>query len=225
MNYVDPGNGDLLERKGCLLVVADGMGGAAGGRLASQTAVKTIAESYYGNSLDPLESLKQAFEVANSQIYNHSQEEAALKGMGTTATAVAFVGKSFISAHVGDTRLYRLRNHNLEHLTVDHSMVAQMVREGLITPEDARRHPQRNILMRSMGIQQALMVDLQTDEIQSCDCYLLCTDGLHGMVEDNEIAAVLDEDGPDQACRKLVDLANERGGYDNITVQVAHVEE
>ena len=224
MNYVDPADEGLLRGKGRLLVVADGMGGAAGGKTASQTAVSIIAEQYFQNGSEPLESLQHAFEAANREIFRRGQQDPSLRGMGTTATAAAFLEDHIISAHVGDTRLYRLRDHALDHLTVDHSMVAQMVREGLISANDARHHPQRNVLMRSMGVQENLVVDLSAEQIQPNDRYLLCTDGLHGLVEDTEIAEILRKGSPRDACEKLVSLANERGGYDNITVQIATVD-
>lgn len=224
MNYICPEEKRLLKSHGTLLMVADGMGGAAGGRIASQMATSIIASVYFQDAGDPLENLRHAFESANLEIYQRSQVEPNLKGMGTTATAVAFVDGRYISAHIGDTRLYRLRKHTLDRLTLDHSMVAQMVREGLIQDEDARHHPQRNVLLRSMGIQETSTVDFQTDKIRSGETYILCTDGLHGLVEDREIAEIAGAESPERACERLVALANERGGYDNVTVQIAKIE-
>jgi serine/threonine protein phosphatase PrpC len=224
MSYMNPEERSLIKSHGCLLMVADGMGGAAGGRIASQMAVETIPSIYFEDAADPLQSLRHAFETANAQIYQRSQTDPTLQGMGTTATAIAFMEGRYISAHVGDTRLYRLRKHSMERLTSDHSMVAQMVREGLIPEEEARHHPQRNILLRSMGVQESVPVDLQSDQVRAQDIYLLCTDGLHGLVEDDEIACIADDNSPDQACERLVALANERGGFDNITVQIAQIE-
>ncbi|MBZ5534418.1 MAG: Stp1/IreP family PP2C-type Ser/Thr phosphatase [Acidobacteriia bacterium] len=224
VNYVNPEGKRLQKALGCLLMVADGMGGAAGGKVASEMAVSIIPNAYFQYTVDPLESLKHAFESANTEIFQRSQHEPALRGMGTTVTAVAFIDGRYISAHIGDTRLYRLREHTFERLTADHSMVAQMVREGLIQEEDARHHPHRNVLLRSMGIQENLVVDFQSDHIKANDLYVLCTDGLHGLVEDNEIAAITDANPPKEACELLVNLANERGGFDNITVQIAQIE-
>ncbi|MFI5174908.1 MAG: Stp1/IreP family PP2C-type Ser/Thr phosphatase [Terriglobia bacterium] len=224
LNYVDPEGKRLKKALGCLLMVADGMGGAAGGKIASEMAVSIIPSVYFQYTVDPLESLKLAFESANTEIFHRSQSDPTLRGMGTTVTAVAFIDGRYISAHIGDTRLYRLREHTFERLTADHSMVAQMVREGLIQEEDARHHPHRNVLLRSMGIQENLVVDFQSDRIKTDDLYVLCTDGLHGLVEDPEIAALVDENPPDRACELLVNLANDRGGYDNITVQIAKIE-
>ncbi|MDD5543601.1 MAG: Stp1/IreP family PP2C-type Ser/Thr phosphatase [Acidobacteriia bacterium] len=223
--FVSPQEKPVLDSRGCLLVVADGMGGAAGGRMASQLAVTAISEIYFQENHEPLESLKSAIEQANSRIFERAQSETNLNGMGTTVTAVIFVDGRYVSGHVGDTRLYRLRSANLQRLTSDHSMVAQMVRDGILSEKEARRHPQRNILLRSVGIHPNITMDLQSDQIQAGDLYLLCTDGLHGLVEDEEIASVLSHGSPDEACTALVDLANSRGGYDNISVLVAKIQE
>ncbi len=222
MNFVEPSDQSLLRGKGCLLLVADGMGGAAGGKVASEMAATVIPETYFQSTQEPPDALKESFEAANLQLFQKSRQDPSLHGMGTTATAVAFLEDRLIWAHVGDTRLYRWRDHEFTLLTRDHSMVAQMVREGLLSEEEARHHPRRNVLMRSLGVSGNVAIDLQSDSTHPCDHYLLCTDGLHGLVEDREMARILEQCVPQAACDRLVALANERGGFDNVTVQVAH---
>jgi protein phosphatase len=224
MNYVNPEDKELLKTRGCLLMVADGMGGAAGGRVASQIASSVVPKAYYANSADPLESLRHAFQAANQEILQRSQADSSLQGMGTTATAIAFLAGKCFFAHVGDTRLYRVRGHQIQQLTKDHSMVATMVREGLISEVDARHHPQRNILLRSVGVKEEIAIDVQSEEVKKGDVYVLCTDGLHGLVEDQEIATIVEEEIPEMACESLVTFANQRGGFDNVTIQVAVVD-
>lgn len=224
MNFVSPEEKELLRKRGCLVMVADGMGGAAGGREASQMAVSIVPMNYFqSDGEDILECLKRAFEEANLEIFRRSQGDPSLKGMGTTATAIVFIDGKYFSAHIGDTRLYRLRKHELKQLSVDHSMVSQMVRDGLISAAEAKNHPQRNVLIRSMGIQESAKIDFHSDEVKAGDLYILCTDGLHGLVPDEDIAEIADSKPLDLACESLVTLAKDRGGYDNITVQIARI--
>ena len=207
-----------------LLVVADGMGGHAGGETASRTAVDTLCAIVGEASAASEELLREAFERANAAIHEAARRDARLHGMGTTAVALLFgaAGSAWV-AHVGDSRAYRLREGNLEQLTADHSFVAELQRRGLIDADQAAVHPRRNQLLRSMGIEAAVEADLQPLELAPGDRFLLCSDGLSGVVQDGEIARCLGTESPADAARSLVALANERGGPDNITVQVARV--
>jgi protein phosphatase len=168
--------------------------------------------------------LRQALEAANERIYRSAQEESALHGMGTTGVALLLEpGGGAWVAHVGDSRAYQLRDGKLQPITADHSAVAELQRRGMITAEEAAVHPRRNELLRSIGVEPDVEVDVSPVDVQPGDCFLLCSDGLSGVVSDEEIAAVIQSQPPEQAVRTLVESANARGGPDNITVIVAAV--
>lgn len=216
----------VLEAKGALFVVADGMGGHRGGEIASQLAVDTVIASYYaspGNG--PPTALAQAFKDANTVIVERSRSDVSLYGMGTTCTALVLRADEAFVAHVGDSRAYMLRDKNLSRLTEDHSLVWEMVRQGILTDEDARTHPRRNVITRSIGTHEALSVDTLPDPLplRDGDVFLLCSDGLTCLVTERDLEAILDANPPRAACEALVDLANENGGKDNVTVLVVKV--
>jgi protein phosphatase len=217
--------GGLVPASGArLLIVADGMGGHAGGATASRVAVETV-EEVVGRSTDaPETTLRAALEAANRRVHEESQNDASLAGMGTTGVALLFQpdGSAWV-AHVGDSRAYRLRDGRLEQLTPDHSLVAELERRGMITAEEAQVHPRRNEVLRSIGVEPEVDVDVAQVDARPGDQYLLCSDGLSGVVGDEEIAAELLRAPPEVAVRRLVDAANERGGPDNITVQIARI--
>jgi protein phosphatase len=209
-----------------LLVVADGMGGHLGGEEASRIAVTAMGEVFERGGEDPEELLRQAFDRANAGVFETAAENPELTGMGTTGVVLLFVPERRVwVAHVGDSRAYRLRQGRLQQLTEDHSVVGALLRMGHITEEEARVHPQRNEILRAIGTQEQVDVEISCLEIQPGDRYLLCSDGLSGMVIDSEIARVLSQCEPDTAVRELVEMANENGGTDNITVQIAAVPE
>ncbi len=213
-----------------LLVVADGMGGHRGGATASRMAVETIgrvfqAEAGEAELRDPAGLLRRAFGEANTAIFQASSDDEGLRGMGTTAVSLlhSTEGGGWV-AHVGDSRAYRLRDGKLEALTVDHSLVAELQRRGLIDAEEALVHPRRNEILRCIGVVAEVQADVRSVDVQPGDCFALCSDGLCGVLRDPEIAAVLAAEAPDQAVNTLIDRANECGGPDNITVQVATVD-
>lgn len=218
--------GEFIQREPSLrlLVVADGMGGHRGGEVASQMAVEAVRAAFQGGGDSPPEVLRAALERANQQVNEASQRDRSLNGMGTTCVAMLFGrgGQAWV-AHVGDSRAYRLRGGQLTQLTDDHSIVGELVRMGRISAEEARTHPQRNEILRAIGTQETVAVDLEAVPVQPGDRFLLCSDGLYGMLTDAEIAEVLRGEGPNDAARILVDRANERGGVDNISVQIAVV--
>lgn len=219
-----PNTLDLSVPKGQLFIVADGMGGHAGGRQASKFAVETIGQSYLSSSASIPESLKQAFKNANQVIYDFSINNPQFFGMGTTCIALVLQNRSGCIAHIGDSRLYRITKNDIEQLTSDHSKVAEMVRRGIITPEEARSHPERSMLYRAMGVRVGIEFDVMNGiELGSDEYYLMCTDGLTGYVEPQELQEIVLSHPPQGACNMLVDLANRRGGHDNITVQIVHV--
>jgi protein phosphatase len=207
-----------------LFVLADGMGGHRGGETASRVAVGTIGEVFRASSEGPEASLHRAFEVANQRVYEQAKQDVELAGMGTTAVALLFCGGGTgWVAHAGDSRAYRLRAGRIEALTADHSLVAEFERRGIVTPEEAAVHPRLNELLRSIGAEASVQVDITPLTVEPGDCYLLCSDGLWSLVSDSEIATVVRRERPADAVRVLVDMANARGGADNVTVQVARI--
>ncbi len=214
------GAGDQTERLGALLVVCDGMGGHAAGEVASRVAVETIVADYYADSAEerPL-ALEQAFDHANEQIFASGQGS-----MGTTGVAALLHHDALHIANVGDSRAYLIRDGEIRQVTRDHSFVSDQVAAGLITSEQARSSPHRNVITRALGYQPEVSVDLFRLPLQVGDLILLCSDGLHGLVSDDEIAEIASTYPPDEAVDRLIDLANERGGPDNITVVIARVD-
>ena len=212
--------------RGVLLVVADGMGGAQAGEVASQLAVECVLKTYREGANGILDDLEHAVETANHVIHEHSRAHPELRGMGTTCTAVVVSGDAAFFAHVGDSRAYRVRGGEILQLTADHSLVAQLVEHRHLTPEQAKVDPRRNVVTRSVGVGAEVEVDaVRVDEpLQPGDTLVICSDGLHTLVEDAEIAGLAS--GPDvvNACAQLVALANERGGNDNITVVLGRLE-
>lgn len=206
-----------------LLVVADGMGGHRGGATASREAVAAIGEFFRApGPSDPDTLLARAIEHANARVFALAHDDPSLAGMGTTVVAllVDANGRAAI-AHVGDSRAYRFRDRRLEALTSDHSVVAEMLRRGVLTAEEAAYHPRRNEILRSVGVLPEVEVEVASLELASGDWVLLCSDGLCGVVSDAEIDLVLaNAASPRAAVEDLVRLANESGGPDNVTVQI-----
>jgi serine/threonine protein phosphatase PrpC len=214
--FTDPARGLRL------LVVADGMGGHLGGEEASRIAVTSMGEIFDRGGDDPEQLLRQAFEHANAGVFEAATSNPELAGMGTTAVTLLFAPKARVwVAHVGDSRAYRLRQGHFKQLTRDHSVVGALLRMGHITEEEARVHPQRNEILRAIGTQEQVEMEIACLESEPGDRYLLCSDGLSGMLADPEIASVLAECEPATAVKELVRMANESGGTDNITVQIA----
>jgi protein phosphatase len=210
-----------------LLVVADGMGGHRGGSTASRMAVDEIGacfESAEASSGDNQRLLTLAVNRATAAIHERSRNNVELARMGTTATVLLFDprGESGV-AHVGDSRAYRLRANELTALTTDHSLVALLVREGQLTQEEARVHPRRNEILRSIGIEPRVEVDYNPLDVAPGDRFLLCSDGLHGVVPEAEIAARLALPNGRDAAQALVAQAHHYGSPDNVTVMLAQV--
>lgn len=215
-----------FARRGALLVVADGMGGANAGEVASRLAADTVVETYRADtSGDPAHALRVAIETANSRVHSQSVANHDQRGMGTTCTALVVRGNKVWIGHVGDSRAYLVRDGETHRLTSDHSLVAELVERGHLTEQEARHDPRRNVVTRSVGALADVQVDAgPIDEpLRAGDRVVLCSDGLHGQVSDSEIAMLAGDQEPDEACQSLIDLANERGGPDNITVIVARV--
>lgn len=207
-----------------LWAVADGMGGHRGGEVASDLAVRTLQQTYAAGE-HSLAGLLAAAAAANARVNDAAAENPELRGMGTTLVAVAHTDDDEVAyISVGDSRIYLLRDGELTQLTVDHSLVGELLREGSITPEEARTHPKRNIITRVLGVEATVQVDSASIIPYEGDRFVLCSDGLFGEVDDDRIASVLRRlADPADAAAELVRLANEGGGRDNITVVVVDV--
>jgi protein phosphatase len=214
--------GEFPGQDGALLLVCcDGMGGHQGGEVASKLAVETIGAEF--DAAAPEASLRQAFLSAHARVKARATERAELHGMGTTGVALYYDGNArAVVAHVGDSRCYRVRGGEIEQLTGDHSVVAELLRAGRLTPEQAATHP-HNELSRAIGASHQLEVDCAEHDVREGDRFVLCSDGLWNLVEAREIAEAVLREAPAQAVRTLVDRANERGGTDNVTVQILGV--
>jgi PPM family protein phosphatase len=224
--YWEPAGDDEFRRKGRLAVVADGMGGHEGGQEASRLAVETVREFYYeGFHGDPRAALIESLMTAHSRIQRYADLNPAFYGMGTTCTAIVILGRRLYFAHVGDSRLYLIREGHITRLTHDHSYVGRLVETGLVRAEDAETHPQRHILTAALGAGLNAVVDSneQALELLDGDDLLLCTDGLWGLVTEEEIARAVSDNSPADCCAALVRLARQRGGPDNITLQVLRI--
>ncbi len=226
-----------------LFVVADGMGGHRAGDVASKMAIESISEFFVATEkeditwpfhFDPnlpfaVNRLVTAIQVANSRIYQASLRNSEHQGMGTTVVAIHFVedGKKCHIAHVGDSRCYRIRGESIELVTMDHSLINDYLRAAPDLTEDQLAELPRNVITRALGMQESVLVDFQTDQAQVGDVNLLCSDGLNGMLNDDEIVQVITQHRGDlnEAAARLVELANERGGEDNVTVVLTEVAE
>jgi protein phosphatase len=207
-----------------MLVLADGMGGHRAGEIASRIAVETIGEVVSASHDSPEQALRKGFLAANERIQQVASTDPERAGMGTTGVALLIVptGDAWV-AHVGDSRAYVLRGGKLIPLTADHSYVAELQRRGLITSEEAAVHPRRNEVLRSIGAEEVVDVEIRAVSTLPGDSFLLCTDGLWGCVPEPELIAALEHESPADAVHTLVDLANRHGGPDNVTVQVARI--
>jgi PPM family protein phosphatase len=223
------GNEDSYFCGRTVLAVADGLGGHQGGEVASAAAVEPLAAldgREFADSAEAAEALTAAIREANAAILDRAAGDPGLWGMGTTVTAAALAGERHLQlAHVGDSRAYLLRDGSLEQLTTDHTVVAELVRRGRLTPAQAAIHPERSILTRAVGLDPRVPVDTPDPlELQDGDQVLLCSDGLTEPVDDDQIAQLLSaEPDGNAACQALIDAANAAGGPDNITVVLLRV--
>ena len=221
-----------------LFVVADGMGGHAGGEFASRMAISTIEEvmslyhdgpdahAYYlrdSENIAPEVALAIALRMANERVYKESQAQVHMRGMGTTTAALYLRADKAYLAHVGDSRIYRLRKGSIKQMTDDHSLVNEQLRQGIITAEEARQHQFKNVITRSIGIQETVDVDTFSMDTKPGDRFLLCSDGLSNMVPDKGLERVLRDMDIIAAGRRLIALAVQQGGDDNITCVLAEV--
>ena len=223
-----PENPQILQNKGALFIVADGMGGHTRGDRASELAVNTVREVYYRDERESrADALIHAMQEANALIYKENIANTgvfdAKTSMGTTCISAVLQGHTLIIANVGDSRAYVVHEGQIRQISQDHSLVANLLREGIITPEQARNHEQRNVIYRSLGTQAEVEVDVFVERVAEGDMLILCTDGLSGLVEDDEMRRIVEFSPPEESARQLIARANAAGGPDNITAIVVRV--
>jgi protein phosphatase len=208
-----------------VFAVADGVGGYEGGEIASEMAVEITLEAYRESPVawGPSKRLHRAIQRANIEIHNRALTVPELRRMATTLTAVAVTGGVLHAVHVGDCRLYLIRRRHVRQLSKDHTAVQERVRMGLMSAARARSHPERSSLTRSLGRELIVSVDRITMPLERDDRVVLCTDGVHGVLDDGEIEHAIRDADPESSCRHLIDLANRQGGADNLTVAVMRV--
>jgi protein phosphatase len=209
-------------------MVADGMGGAAAGEIASGIFAETTREVFDNSDKGPepgtAELVQTVFQTANERILNHILENPSHKGMGCTAELMAFSDKEMVLGHIGDSRTYRFRNGNLRQITRDHSLVQEQIEQGQITAREARKHPLRNVILRAVGISEGIALDIVKVRPQANDIFLLCSDGLTDMIGDEQIRDVLASDSRlGEKIDTLIELAKAAGGSDNITVVLCKI--
>jgi PPM family protein phosphatase len=223
--YWEPQSADGID-KGRLAVIADGMGGYEGGQEASRIAVQTVCAIYASTSIpDHQLALLESVRAAHDRIQEYAAQHPDLFGMGTTCTAACIANGLLHYVHVGDSRLYLLRNDTISQLTNDHSYVARLVKSGALSAEEAETHPQRHILTAALGIGDEPVFETPAAplKLEPGDALLLCTDGLWGTVSGQEMRDLANRGTVSDACRELVHLAKERGSPDNITVQLLRI--
>lgn len=213
-------NEDAFLATGKIFAVADGMGGHLAGEIASTTALEIFKEQVErarGSANKNL--IAESIQKANQAVYQKAIGEPEQRGMGTTLTAMILKNQKYLIGHIGDSRAYLLRKDKLRRLTEDHALIAEMVREGKISLEEAARHPLRSVLTRALGVEPKIEVDLVVQDQMAGDKILLCTDGLNIMVGDEQIERIIAQKAnPQDICEKLIRAANAEGGPDNITV-------
>lgn len=211
---------------GMLWIVCDGMGGAAGGRTASVMAVDCIRDVFHQEGMETVpDVMRTAVKSANEAVYQRAQEDRSLRGMGTTVAMLVLRDGLFYVGHVGDSRIYRVKDMQIAQITRDHTLVQDMIEQGLIPPEKAHNHPKSHVITRSLGVEPE--IDIEIDpcpiEVATGDYFVICSDGLSGLVPAEVIKDHVVTFDPQDACVRLIDIANDNGGPDNITLQVIKV--
>ena len=223
-DFYEPEDPAILAARGCIYAVADGIGGAQAGQIASELLLKNLINGYYNHaSSDLLTALYESIVSANDRIHSLAQMIPERNGMGATLTAAVFCEDRVIVAQVGDSRAYCLRDGTLFQITQDHSWVEEQVRAGVMSREDAEHSPFKNVITRSVGAASTVNPDFYEEEAQSDDIWLLCSDGLTAYAQHDELASILGSCPPSEATRQFIEMANGRGGRDNITALVISV--
>ena len=218
--------GDDAPLGEALIAVADGMGGHAAGEVASQMSLDMLISSLASSDAPDERAMRDAFSRANAGVLSAASQNPEYRGMGTTLVAGLLTGHELIVGNVGDSRMYLYRDGEMTRATQDHSWVSEMAAAGALTEEQAANHPRRNILTRALGVASSVEADVERIALKRGDRLILCSDGLHGMVDDKTIAGVVGGKSLDlkKAARELIDLANKAGGTDNITVALARID-
>lgn len=211
----------IVSEKLRLYGVADGMGGHKGGEVASTSARDNLLRELEGKT-PSVATLSGAIEEVNRQIYHQQEHDDALTGMGTTLSVLWMSDNFVYIGHVGDSRVYLLRDGEFKQMTLDHSLVEQLVREGVLTEEEAQNHPMRNIITRAIGTDESVEVDVVVEERRKGDLWLACSDGLHGLVDDRQMRDALRQYAPEKAADVLLKAALDAGGRDNVTLVIVH---
>lgn len=211
----------IVSEKLRLYGVADGMGGHKGGEVASTSARDDLLRELEGKT-PSVAALSGAIEEVNRQIYHQQEHDDALTGMGTTLSVLWMSDNFVYIGHVGDSRVYLLRDGEFKQMTLDHSLVEQLVREGVLTEEEAQNHPMRNIITRAIGTDESVEVDVVVVERRKGDLWLACSDGLHGLVDDRQMRDALRQYAPEKAADVLLKAALDAGGRDNVTLVIVH---
>lgn len=225
VGYYEPSQITDLEAYGRLYVLADGVGGATAGDVASRYTVTKIIYTYYQRSADEDigTRLRRAIEEANADIFAQNQGRSDNREMASTVVAAVVHGDGLTVANVGDSRAYIIRGESIEQITQDHSLMAEMISDGVITLEQAATHPYRNVILRSVGAYETIQVDIFFRQVAPDDSLLLCSDGLTHLVSNEELVDIVRTSPPHEATRQLVALANQRGGDDNISVSITRI--
>jgi serine/threonine protein phosphatase PrpC len=221
--YIIPKDQEILAKKGALFIVADGMGGHAAGEVASEIAVSTVSTFYYQEDCEAPESLISAIKYTNTAIFQKAMEQVEHSGMGTTCVAAALLGEIAYIANVGDSRAYLVRKGQVRQISQDHSWVAEQVRAGAMSEDEARSHDMRNMITRSLGSLPDVEVDIFMEMVEEGDTLVMCSDGLCGMISDNEILTIVEKYSPQESVFRLIERANAYGGNDNITALVVRI--
>lgn len=211
----------IVSEKLRLYGVADGMGGHKGGEVASTSARDDLLRELEGKT-PSVAALSGAIEEVNRQIYHQQEHDDALTGMGTTLSVLWMSDNFVYIGHVWDSRVYLLRDGEFKQMTLDHSLVEQLVREGVLTEEEAQNHPMRNIITRAIGTDESVEVDVVVEERRKGDLWLACSDGLHGLVDDRQMRDALRQYAPEKAADVLLKAALDAGGRDNVTLVIVH---
>ena len=211
----------IVSEKLRLYGVADGMGGHKGGEVASTSARDDLLRELEGKT-PSVAALSGAIEEVNRQIYHQQEHDDALTGMGTTLSVLWMSDNFVYIGRVGDSRVYLLRDGEFKQMTLDHSLVEQLVREGVLTEEEAQNHPMRNIITRAIGTDESVEVDVVVEERRKGDLWLACSDGLHGLVDDRQMRDALRQYAPEKAADVLLKAALDAGGRDNVTLVIVH---
>ncbi len=218
--FIRPHDPDRQKTKGCVALVADGMGGHSSGEIASQMATEVIPRNYFDSPQDTLKALQKSFEKANRLIFKKAQEKAQLKGMGTTCTVVVLQGKKLFLGHVGDSRAYLFKGESPIQLSSDHTYVQHLLEQGLIQAEEVESHPDRNLITQAMGTAPQLKADYQAlvQKLEIGNILMLCSDGLYEYISEEEWIPILRKFSLGEAAEKFISLAKQRGGHDNISI-------